>query len=303
MKHTLPIPHDALFKTFLTNVTVAKDFLRVHLPAKLKKHCDLSTLEIVAGSYADAELRQHFSDIVYSLRIANAPGYIYTLIEHESAPGKLTPFKLLRYQVGLMKQHLDQNNELLPVIVPILFYRGLQSPYPGRVDLFDCFENKALAQKVFLKPIKLIDLSVIPDKELKTHKSIAALELIQKHIRTRDLMQFAKPVVELLVAAPLTHELVRSVLYYLLREGKVRDDDYAQFIELVVENAPSYREEIMTLAQQLEFKGLQKGRQEGLQEGRRLRTLAIAKNLLNAGSAPDFIKKITNLSDQDIATL
>ena len=87
--------------------------------ANLKKHCDLSTLEIVAGSFVDAELRQHFSDIVYSLRIANAPGYIYTLIEHESTPGKLTPFKLLRYQVGLMKQHLDQNNALLPVIVPI----------------------------------------------------------------------------------------------------------------------------------------------------------------------------------------
>ncbi|UUM22161.1 Rpn family recombination-promoting nuclease/putative transposase [Mycoavidus sp. SF9855] len=295
MKHTLSTPHDALFKTFLTNITVAKDFLHFHLPAHLKKYCDLSTLEIVAGSFVDAELRQHFSDIVYSMRIANTPGYIYTLIEHESTAGKLTPFKLLRYQVGLMKQHLDQNNALLPVIVPILFYRGLQSPYPGPVDLFDCFENKALAQKIFLKPIKLIDLSMIPNEELKTHKSIAALELIQKHIRARDLMQFAKPVIELMTAAPLTHELVRSVLHYLLREGKVCDDNYAQFIELVVENAPSYREEIMTIAQQLELKGRQ--------EGERLTILAIAKNLLNAGSAPDFIKKITNLSDQDIATL
>lgn len=51
----------------------------------------------------------------------------------------------------------------------------------------------------------------------------------------------------------------------------------------------------MTIAQQLELKGRQ--------EGERLTTLAIAKNLLNAGSTPDFIKKITNLSDQEIATL
>ncbi len=309
MKSSLSIPHDALFKKFLSNVTLAKAFLEVYLPTSVKQYCDLNTLQIANGSFVDAHLRQHFSDIVYSLKIAGAPGYIYAVIEHESVVGQLTPFKLLRYQTAIMQQHLEQGNELLPVVVPMLFYRGRRSPYPGPLDLLSCFENQELAEKIFLKPIKPIDLSVIPDEEIKTHKSIAAFELLQKHIRTRDLLQLAQPVLKMLSTDPPPGELLHSMLKYLVKKGQCTN--YQQFIQLVTETAPNYREEIMTLAQHLELEGWKKGHQEGRQEGEqkgelkgeRKKTLEIVNNMLATGMQLDKIKELTKLSDQDLAAL
>ncbi|TLY47476.1 MAG: Rpn family recombination-promoting nuclease/putative transposase [Gammaproteobacteria bacterium] len=48
---------------------------------------------------------------------------MYTLIEHETTPRKLTPFKLLRYQIAIMKQHLDQWHQTLLIVISLLFYR------------------------------------------------------------------------------------------------------------------------------------------------------------------------------------
>lgn len=285
----LPTPHDALFKQFLMDASIARDFLEAHLSAHLKKHCDFTTLELVPGSFVEPELRQHFSDIVYSMQIADKLGYVYVLIEHESTAQKLAPFKLLRYQISIMKQHLEQGHLRLPVVIPLLFYRGLESPYPGNIDLFDCFENKALAQEVFLKPIKLIDLSVIPDEELRTHQSVAALELVQKHIRARDVMQFAQYMLELLSLKPLSVEHVRSLLYYLLKEGECAD--YTQFVRLIAEHATEYQEEIMTIAQQLR------------QEGERRKAIMVAENMLAEGIDPSITQKVTGLSDKKMASL
>ncbi|MCX8565329.1 MAG: conserved hypothetical protein (putative transposase or invertase) [Glomeribacter sp. 1016415] len=295
MKRSLSIPDDALFKKFMSNVTLAKVFLEVYLPTSVKQNCDFNTLQIANGSFVDAHLRQDFSDIVYTLNIAGAPGYIYAVIEHESAVGRLTPFKLLRYQTAVMQQHLDQGNKLLPVVVPLLFYRGQTSPYPGPLDLLECFENQELAQKIFLKPFTLIDLSIIPDEEIQTHKSIAAFELLQKHLRTRDLLQLAQPLFKMLSTYPPPDELLQSILKYLVKEG--RCIDYSQFIQLVTEIAPNYREEIMTLGQQLE----QKDYQEDYQKGRRETILEIVSNMLATGMQLDRIKELTKLSNRDLA--
>ncbi len=309
MKSSLSIPHDALFKKFLSNVTFAKAFLEVYLPTSVKQHCDLNTLQITNGSFVDTNLSPHLSDIVYSLKIAGAPGYIYVVIEHEGVVDRLMPFKILCHQTAIMQQHLDQGNELLPIVVPMLVYRGRHSTYPGNLDLLSCFENPELAQNIFLKPIKLIDLSVIPDEEIQTHKSIAAFELIQKHLRTRDLLQLAQAVLKMLSADLPPSELLHRLLKFLVEEGQ--GTHYSQFIQLVTETEPNYREQIMTFAQQLELEGWKKGHQEGekkgFQEGekkgKRKTTLELVNNMLATGMQLDKIKELTKLSDQDFAEL
>lgn len=88
----LPNPHDVFFKRLLSDVAIARDFFQIHLPKNFKQHCDLSTIQIAAGSYVEDDLRQHFSDVLYSIEMANQTGYIYTLIEHVSQAKPLTPF-------------------------------------------------------------------------------------------------------------------------------------------------------------------------------------------------------------------
>ena len=63
----IPIPHDGLFKAFMQDIVLARQFFAVHLPPKVKPYCDLSTLEIRPTAVADDNLRQHCSDIRYPL--------------------------------------------------------------------------------------------------------------------------------------------------------------------------------------------------------------------------------------------
>lgn len=282
-------PHDRLFRNFLADINKAKVFLETYLPENIKKQCDFSTLSFEPGSFVEKDLKHHFSDILYSVKIAGTQGYIYTLIEHETTPRKLTPFKLLRYQIAIMKQHLDQGHQTLPIVIPLLFYRGKKSPYPFSTDIMDCFENKELAQETFLKPYSLIDITVIPDEELRTHKGIAILELIQKNIHKRDALEFIQDIALQMAKQLLTHEQFNSLLYYISQEGESKD--FKGFYSSLSEALPNFTEDIMTLAQQLK------------QEGRQEEAIAIAKNMLNDGMSPQATQKLTGLPEKEIMAL
>ncbi len=60
-------PHDAVFKTFLSRVETARDFIELHLPPSLTQICKLDTLRLESGSFLEDDLRPYYSDILYSL--------------------------------------------------------------------------------------------------------------------------------------------------------------------------------------------------------------------------------------------
>lgn len=81
-KNSTPTPHDATFRQFLTQPDIARDFMTLHLPAELRAVCDLSTLKLESGSFVEEDLRQYFSDVLYSLKTTAGDGYVHVLIEH-----------------------------------------------------------------------------------------------------------------------------------------------------------------------------------------------------------------------------
>ncbi len=122
--------HDAFFKHFFGDIATAHGFLSIHLPVGIRQHCDFSTLALEPTSFVDEKLRSRISDMLYSLRTTQGKGYIYCVIEHQSKPDKLMAFRLLRYSLAAMQQHLSQGHKTLPLVVPLLFYHGKRSPYP-----------------------------------------------------------------------------------------------------------------------------------------------------------------------------
>ncbi len=123
-------PHDSLFKRFLRDNETARDFLDIHLPPALRQLCDLSTLHLESGSFVEDNLRASYSDILYSLQTSKGEGYIYVVIEHQSTPDSHMAFRLLRYALAAMQQHLDRGHKALPLVIPMLFYHGSISPIP-----------------------------------------------------------------------------------------------------------------------------------------------------------------------------
>lgn len=188
-KNSTPTPHDATFRQFLTQPEIARDFMELHLPAELRALCDLSTLKLESGSFVEDDLRQYFSDVLYSLKTTAGDGYVHVLIEHQSSPDRHMAFRLLRYAVAAMQRHPEAGHSKLPLVIPVLFYQGKRSPYPYSMNWLQLFSEPETASALYSSGFPLVDVTVIPDEEIMQHRSMAALTLLQKHIRQRDLKE------------------------------------------------------------------------------------------------------------------
>ncbi|CNF62753.1 putative transposase [Yersinia enterocolitica] len=149
---TTPTPHDALFKNFMTQAATACDLLEFHLPPELRQLCDLSTLRLESGSFIENNLRACYSDVLYSLKTTAGDGYVYALIEHQSSPDKHMALRMMRYAIAAMQSHLEAGNDQLPLVIPMLFYHGMVTPYPYPMSWLHAFNQPALQRRVRQKP-------------------------------------------------------------------------------------------------------------------------------------------------------
>jgi predicted transposase/invertase (TIGR01784 family) len=303
--------HDGLFKSFLTVPETARDFLDIHLPGHIKQICNLDTLQLQSGSFLEDELVPYYSDVLYSMETDSGVGYVYALIEHQSSPDKHMGFRLMRYAIAAMQQHLDAGNEKLPLVVPLLFYHGKTSPYPysTNTNWLDEFEKPEIAQLLYGQSFPLVDVTVIPDDDIIRHKRVALLELVQKHVRQRDLLDFTDTLVTLLLERLITSKQLDSLVEYLLRVGET--SNLEDLMRTLAKQVPEHEERFMTVAEQLEARGreqglkqgLQQGRQEGEQQGWQEAQLSIAKKMLSAGIDIALIAQTTELTEDEISKL
>lgn len=304
-KKNTPTPHDATFRQFLTQPNVARDFMQLHLPAELRAICDLSTLKLESGSFVEDDLRQYFSDVLYSLKTTAGDGYIHVLIEHQSTPDRHMAFRLIRYAVAAMQRHLEAGHKKLPLVIPVLFYTGKRSPYPYSTRWLDEFNDPAQAERLYSGAFPLVDVTVIPDDEIMTHRSMAALTLLQKHIHQRDIATLTDRLATLLMADYLSSPQVTALIHYLLQAGE--SADYEAFVRELAQRVPQHGDALMTIAQQLEQKGIEKGiqlgEQRGKEKGERDAALKIARSLLKMGMPPESVLDATGLSADDLAQI
>ncbi|MGS9668652.1 Rpn family recombination-promoting nuclease/putative transposase, partial [Salmonella enterica subsp. enterica serovar Infantis] len=75
-------------------------------------------------------------------------GYINVVIEHQSTPDSHMAFRLMRYAMAAMQQHLDAGHKHLPLVVPMLFYHGVAIPYPFSLCWLDEFANPEVARRL-----------------------------------------------------------------------------------------------------------------------------------------------------------
>ncbi|WP_145520394.1 Rpn family recombination-promoting nuclease/putative transposase, partial [Yersinia mollaretii] len=142
-----------------------------------------------------------------------------------------------------------------------------------------------------------------------THKHIAVLELLQKHIRRRDVSELLKPMVTQISKGYMTKDQLISVIHYLLQNGETAEPE--RFILELVHYLPQYEGELMTIAQKLEQNGLQKGIQKGRQEGiligeangLKKAALKIACTMLANGLDRATVMKMTSLSEEELTQI
>lgn len=104
-------------------------------------------------------------------------------------------FRLMRYAIAAMQRHLDKGHTQLPLVIPLLFYHGRVSPRPYPMCWLAGFADPDIARRVYGEDFPLIDITSTPDDEIMRHRRVAMLELLQKHIRQRDLMDLHEQLV------------------------------------------------------------------------------------------------------------
>ncbi|WP_312061544.1 Rpn family recombination-promoting nuclease/putative transposase [Pantoea septica] len=293
MKRTCT-PHDAVFKTFLAHPRTARDFLTLHLPPELLALCDLSTLKLESGSFVEDDLRPYYSDVLYSLKTRAGDGYLQVVIEHQSSPDKHMAFRLMRYAIAAMQRHLDAGHSKLPLVIPVLFYQGKRSPYPYSLRWLDLFCEAEQAAALYNGHFPLIDVTIIPDEEIMQHCSMAALTLLQKHIRQRDLTSLIARLATLMQTEFMTGQQLMSLVNYMLQVGETPDMELT--LSELARHVPQHKETFVTIAEQLEQRGMEKGRQLGKHEA----CLEMARKMLKNNLDRVLVMKITGLTEEDL---
>ncbi|EHK7004056.1 Rpn family recombination-promoting nuclease/putative transposase, partial [Salmonella enterica] len=155
----------------------------------------------------------------------------------------------------------------------------------------------------------LVDVTVIPDDEIAGHRSMAALTLLQKHIHQRDLAELVDRLAPILLAGYLSSSQVISLVHYIVQAGETSDAE--AFVRELAQRVPQHGDALMTIAQQLEQKGIEKGRAEGLQlgeqrgieKGEREAAMKIARSLLKMGMSRESVLEATGLTENDLAQI
>ncbi|MFQ9379954.1 MAG: Rpn family recombination-promoting nuclease/putative transposase [Escherichia coli] len=259
---TTSTPHDALFKSFLTHPDTARDFMEIHLPKDLRELCDLDSLKLESASFVDEKLRALHSDILWSVKTREGDGYIYVVIEHQSREDIHMAFRLMRYSMAVMQRHIEHDKRRpLPLVIPMLFYHGSRSPYPWSLCWLDEFAAPTTARKLYSAAFPLVDVTVVPDDEIVQHRRVALLELIQKHIRQRDLMGLIDQLAVLLVTGCANDSQITALLNYILLAGD--EASFKEFISELTSRMPQHRERIMTIAERIYNDGWLLGMEKG----------------------------------------
>ena len=310
-KRMTSTPHDAVFKRFLRHPETATDFLTLYLPEAIRQRCDFSTLRLQSASFIDEDLRAWYSDVLWSVQTTCGTGYVYVVIEHQSSPDSHMAFRLMRYAIAAMQRHLDKGHTQLPLVIPLLFYHGRVSPWPYPMCWLAGFADPDVARRIYGDDFPLIDITSTPDDEIMRHRRVAMLELLQKHIRQRDMMDLHEQLVSLLALGYTSRRQLKTLLHYLLQAGNAADP--VAFLRHLAQSVPrrSHKETLMNIAQFLEQRGhqqglkqgLQQGLQQGLEQGEQQTAERIARAMLASGLDLSLVAKLTGLAPECLARL
>jgi predicted transposase/invertase (TIGR01784 family) len=310
-------PHDALFRRVFSDPAIAGEVLRGALPAEVAASIDLGSLVLEPGSFVDEDLRATHSDLVFSARIAGTragavkgDARVFVLLEHQSSPDALMPFRLLRYAVRVWDHFLvhHEGATKLPLIIPVVLHQG-----PGRwrapVDMSEVLdltgeERVVLGRYVPGWRFELDDLGVVSDQTLRDRHLRADATIALAALRD---VRTAKDVTALLGRwADLVHEAgktaaggraLSTVLRYILEVH--RGLDVQQLADLVDTFVRGSGGPIMATAHELIQEGVEKGLATGLEKGVLLgRRATLQKQLrLKFGVVPEAVVQRVEAAD------
>ena len=292
-------PHDKFFKeTFSIRENVI-DFLQGTFPESVLKKLNLSTLTIDNNSYIDEELKEHFSDIVYTCFYGNNELKITLLFEHKSYPVTCPYLQLLKYLLKIWETNIKQSENLLPVI-PVILYHGEKV---WRVVRFS--EYFKGIDKEFLRFIPefeylLTDLSKYSNEEIK-NKVFSKVSLEMALLTMRNIFNETELESNLKAFYEIGEQyfeeekglkFLESIIRYLYSSTEI---GVGKVVDTIKEISERGGEVGMTTAMELIEKGRIKGKLEGKLEGLK-ETIGLGLELKYGVAGLNLLERINKIT-------
>ena len=160
---------------------------------------------------------------------------------------------------------------------------------------------KDLIQEYSLKGFQLIDLTQIPDQQLRTDTGSGLLQYFLKHVRDRDFLKQLKHLLRGDLREIYWHDgkhLTLLLLHYTLEASNASSTkEISQLATRYLSH--ELGDKVMTLGERLR----EEGRTEGHIEGAEKMCITIAEKMLGDGIDPRAVVRLTNLPLEKICHL
>lgn len=268
-------PHDHFFRYVFTNPKEARVFLAHFLPADMVDLLELQNLELESGSYIDEKLREHLTDILYTVPLRSGKtASIYCLFEHKSAPESAIHLQILRYSYERWQADSRAKVDWRP-IVAIVFYHG-KAKWNVPLQFQDCFKNVDPLFRRYIPNFEyvLVDTSQYDDKMLRgvQSDSLQASLFLLKYIYDERLNSHLGDVMQPLVSVAQSEVL--DLLWAMLTYMTSATDNVGE-AELRTTLTDVFRETeeiMMTIAEKWRLEGeeigIKKGEEIGIKKER-----------------------------------
>lgn len=263
-------PHDRFFRSVFAQRELMEEYVRNFLPKKLAERFHLNSLVQQTESYLDKNLRQYFSDVIYTVDYGESEVTIALLLEHKSYFPQYPWLQLLQYLVNAFEAQKEQDGfsgQFRPVI-PIVIYHGEENWKIRPASSY--FEGMDELLKPFVPEFEYLlnDLSDHSEEELLgmegswVKRAFLALKASKRKPTIEGVSVIFRGLTEQEVNELFSNYIHRIFVYLL--QSQISKDIIMRAIDRV--DSPA-KEQVLTAYDQILLKGKEEGIKVGLEQG------------------------------------
>lgn len=279
--------HDKTFKIILEDKKVAADFINKALKLKNNK---LNSGDLIKEKteYITSRFRKKEVDILYRLKGRK----VYFLIEHQSTIDYLMPYRILEYQIEIMKNammdYAESKTKKIPKVIAIVIYTGKRK-WSVEEDIKNMQEDFGTEDET-LGIYNFLDINKFDkDNLLRMDNLVYDMMLIEKSKDTKELEENINRIIkEIKDSKEIMERIIKLIMLPTFGEEKV-----INLIEKLYKKEGS--DDMLQVTRMLN-RELKLRHNEGFKEG----LLRVAKNLLKKNVDISEIKELTGLSEEEI---
>ena len=279
--------HDKIIKRVFESKKEAARFISKVIGQKVRA----KDLIPAKNNFVTTELRYREADIVYKIKGTN----VVILIEHQTKVDYKMSFRILNYQVEIMRAYEEENAECC-LVIPIVLYTG-RTNWTAKRDVRELQggflgELRRKAELGDLGYYELVDIKDFVKKELLEDNGILSKILLLEKVRNTESL--IKTVFEINKKILKKTEDEKSIVHNAMKVvlmRKLGEKETDLLIEKIVKEGSDY----MLAAEQMVIdenrRLIAKGRAQGRTEG----IITTAKNMLKEKIDINIIEKVTGL--------